>query len=151
MLDGEIASIYGAIVKEAREMVSQTVSDQDLTGSVNYASIYAQSSDESDRFSEELGQNGEVADAQPTGSYFLLKKPLTTTVGNITICRVRKSDTEHRERGYVDFEAVDYEAFKENYLPRPYFSLIQNVHGIELVELRVLGHNVRAYFPDSFY
>lgn len=150
MLNNKIFSIYNKIIEEAYEMVVKNVEVKDLTGRINYASIYAASSEEFTLLSDELEANGEVSDVQPTGNYFLLKEPFQTRFGEITVCRVRKPDAEHRERGYVDFEAILYKNFITKYLGRQYFSLIENVHGIEIIELRDPEYNVRAYFPSSF-
>lgn len=63
-------------------------------------------------------------------------------------CRIRTFDVEHKERGYCDFEVVNYDKFKNTFLQKPMFTLVNNQHGIEMVELRDPKFNVRVYFPN---
>ncbi len=148
MLTNTLLAIYNQIANDAHEMVTTYVDKADLTGKVNYASIFAHSQEEFVRFTKEIEANGAVYDVQSTGNYYLLNKPFTTRAGTVSICRVRTFDTDHAERGYLDFEVVNYKKFKTKYLQQPHFLLMKLPH-VEIVELRVPGYNVRAYFPDG--
>jgi len=60
MLNKELTDIFLGIVKKADKLISDFVDKQDLTGKIDFLSIYTQSP-------EELKTNGSVADIQPTG------------------------------------------------------------------------------------
>lgn len=148
MLSPHIQEIYRQIVIDAHKLVFSFIDKEDLTGKVNYASIFAHSDEEFVEFTKDIEANGTIFNKQPSGSYYLLNTPIDTDFGEITICRVRSYDDEHLERGYLVFETVDYTEFKKKYLPKPYFHLMELPH-VELVELHAPNHTVRAYFPDS--
>ncbi|MFH0890600.1 MAG: hypothetical protein V1856_01035 [Candidatus Liptonbacteria bacterium] len=136
------------IVIAVSEMVAGFVDIEDLTGAVDYVGIFAQSTDEFAKLSEEYKSNGLVVDIQSTGDYYQFKDPIETSAGLVRRSRVRLPDADHGERGYADFEVRDYKAFKEKYSGRSSFKIVQNVNGVEMIELRVPGHRVRAYFPS---
>ena len=130
-------------------MVHANTDRTDVTGIIDYTSIYAQSREEFAGIIKELQANGSVAIERPTGSYYVLNQVLETPSGAIRHCRVRLFDAEHPERGYADFETTDYAAFKEKYLSRPHFSLLAKDE--EMIELRDPNFNVRAYFPSRSF
>jgi len=150
MLSKNLLKTYQQIINNAKEMVSKNVDDSDLTGNINYAAIFAHSLNEFEKISSELEKNGKVSDKQPTGDYYLLDTPMKTDFGNIKNCRVRKPDNDHPQVGYVDFEVTDYNDFKSKYVKKPGFKIINNVHGIELVELWDKNYSVKAFFPENF-
>ena len=150
MLSKKLLNLYQEIVSQTSQMVNTHVDTTDITGLVDYASIYAQSPEEFEIITKELQNNGSVAIEQPSGNYYSLTDPLETSQGTIKYCRVRKYDTDHPERGYADFEVVDYPIFKEKYLSEQYFSLLDREE--EMIELRDPKFNVRAYFlSGQFY
>jgi hypothetical protein len=150
MLSDKITEIYEFIVNKAISVVGTNVEKEDLTGKINFASIYAQSEDEYERLSRELKLNGVVFDKQKTGTYYKLNQPIMIKDNLITICRVRKFDKNIHERGYCDFQVNNYEEFKCKYSQQKHFSLIFNQHGIEMVELLVPDSNIRIYFPNTW-
>ncbi|MCR4264284.1 MAG: hypothetical protein NUV98_06220 [Candidatus Roizmanbacteria bacterium] len=149
MLSKELQNTYQAIVNKTAQMVYSHIDRSDLTGVIDYASIYAQSREEFAVITKELQANGSVAIERPTGSYYVLNQALETPGGAIRHCRVRLFDADHPERGYADFETTNYAAFKEKYLPRPHFSLLAKDE--EMIELRDPNFNVRAYFPSGSF
>ena len=149
MLSEQRQSIFVDIISEATEMVFTHVDRNDLTGVVDYASIYAQSPEEFSEIAAELQQNGSVVIERPSGNYYMLNEPLETPAGVIRHCRVRLFDTDHPERGYADFEVTNYSAFKEKYSSKPYFSVLNSDK--EMIELRDPAYNVRAYFTNRSF
>lgn len=149
MLRSTILSIFTQIASDAQKMVQAHVDQKDLTGKINYTTIYARSQEEFIHFNDEIMRNGTIFDKQSTGNYYLLHEPFETTAGQVTICRTRMFDAHYTERGYLDFEVIDYSAFKTKYLQKSGFSLLRLPH-VELVELRDSRYDVRAYFPDGF-
>lgn len=141
MLNKELTDIFLGIVKKADKLISDFVDKQDLTGKIDFLSIYTQSP-------EELKTNGSVADIQPTGNYYWLSDPLKTVLRVIRRCRVRMPDIEHTERGYVDFEVRNYIYFKDKYLQKSNFIEITSPKGVEMIELKVRRSDIRIYFPN---
>ncbi|MCX6730700.1 MAG: hypothetical protein NTZ55_02540 [Candidatus Roizmanbacteria bacterium] len=149
MLSKKIVDIFNTITVTTGKIVAAHIDKKYLTGKVDFVSIYAKSLQEFEEFSQEIAANGTIADPQPKGSYYWLKEPLQTTIGTIRRCRVRKFDMTHPERGYNDFEVVDFKAFKLRYMNSPYFSLVDNHNGIEMLEFRNPQYDVRVYFPNT--
>ena len=147
MLSQQLKNTFIDIVIETVRMVASHVDKSDLAKGINYASIYAQSPEEFDKISHELMNNGKVVLKRSSGDYYQLEEPLSTPVTKISYCRVRMFDNEHPERGYVDFEVKNYQSFKDKYLARPYFSLINS--GEEMIKLKDPKFKVRAYFPSG--
>lgn len=150
MLTKELIQTYEDIIFRTLKIVQQNIESNDLTGRVNFASIYARSDHEYMLYNKNLSQNGFVFDKQNSGIYYKLNTPLKIKNKIITICRVRKNDSEHTERGYCDFETKNYFEFRKKYANRKNFSVLKNQHGIEMIELRVPNSDVRVYFPNTW-
>lgn len=149
-MDNEFNNLLSQILTEAIELVESHVHKNDLTGRVDYVSIYAHSNAEYVTIRNKLLILGTVAIVNETGDYYKLTKPPLINNQPLRFCRVRKPDSEHPELGYADFEVVDYNSFKTKYLTRKYFSLLTT--GEEMIELRDSQRNVRAYFiSGDFY
>jgi hypothetical protein len=147
MLSEKFITIIDEVTTTTGKMIASFVDKEDLTGKVDFASIYARSSEEFNLLTKELQRNGSIAKVLPTGSYYWLKVPLQTKLGIVRRCRVRAFDEQHLERGYNDFDVVAYAAFKDKYLRKPNFMLL-NKPKVEMIELRVPTYNIRAYFPN---
>lgn len=147
MLSNNLQKTFESIVTEAVKMVASNIDNHYLTGRFNYASIYAQSDDEYNQISKELSENGDIELERESGNYFKLHNPLLMMNNKITVCRIRKFDKDHPERGYLDFEVNDYAKFKEKYVTNANFSLLNE--GEEMLELKDQRFNVRAYFPSG--
>jgi hypothetical protein len=145
MLSTQLTSTLREIVSEVADMVAANVDEADLTGRIDYASIYSRTSEEFDQITEELKENGTVVIEKLSGSYYKLHEPLDTPAGIIKCCRVRRHDEKHIEKGYADFEVKNYSKFKSEYLHKPHFTLLED-SGEEMIELRDQLYPVRAYF-----
>jgi len=150
MMDNELLNLLTQILTEVVEMVKSHVDKKDLTGRVDYVSIYAHSKSKYDTISTKLLTLGTVGIVNNTGNYYELIEPLLINNQTIRFCRVRKPDSDHLQRGYADFEVVNYDSFKAKYLPKQYFSLLTKDE--EMIELHDPQYNVRAYFlSGKFY
>lgn len=146
----EITQIYYSIVSTCISLVEQKIDGVDLTGNVNFATIFAQSKAEFEKYNKILSENSTVFDPQITGTYYRLNTPLVFAGKSISICRVRKPDEDHLELGYCDFEVKDFAAFARKYSQREHFRMLNNQHGIEMVGLQIPNSNVRIYFPNTW-
>ena len=148
MLSKSTFDLYERIITEAFEMVKKHVADNDLTWRLDFASIYSQSEEEFEKYTQELQLNGKVSLEKTTGNYYLLTVPLLTSVGIIHNCRVRKNPEGYKERGYIDFETVNHENFVKKYSTKDGFRIMPG-DGTPMVELFDSVYDVRAYFPDE--
>ena len=149
-LNSNLQKTFDTIVSRTKEMVQKHVDRKDLTGTLDYMSIYSQTENQYKTILSQINDLGTVGIKNTTGNYIELNKPIT--IGNQTryYCRVRKPDNDHLELGYADFEVVNYSNFKEKYLNRKNFSLLTK--GEEMIELKDPEFNVRAYFlSGEFY
>ena len=64
---------------------------------------------------------------------------------NFQFSKIRKPDPTRPERGDADFNLDDYEKFKNKYVGKEGFSLIERKDH-EMVELMEKGSDVRVYF-----
>jgi hypothetical protein len=148
MLSKPTQEIYEYIVSKSMDMVRKHVMKDDLTWRIDYASIYANSIEEFEKFSRELKENGTVALPRSTGDYYILKEPLHTSTGIIRHCRVRTNNEGYKERGYVDFESMNHEEFVKKYSTKDGFRMMPGSE-VPMVELFDSTYDVRAYFPEN--
>ena len=131
------------IVKDA-ELLKDKYTDQKGV-QVNYACIFCQSKEEQIRFLEEAHALGTIIQETPSGPLF--KISIDTIAGKLQLLKIRKPDPTRPERGDADFTVSDYLSFKEKYLNKSGFSLIQK-ENFEMIELYEKDNNVRVYFSS---
>lgn len=129
------------IINEA-ELLKDKYTDQKNVP-VNYACIFCQSEEEQINFLKEAHKLGTII--QETSSGPLFKISLDTIAGKLQLLKIRKPDPTRLERGDADFTISDYSFFKEKYLNKAGFSLVQK-DNFEMIELYEKGNNVRVYF-----
>ena len=129
------------IIKEAKALKDKYTDQVDAL--VNYACIFCQSEEEQKKFLEEAHQIGVIIKETETGPLF--KISLETIAGKLQLLKIRKPDPTRPERGDADFTVSDYPSFKEKYLNKAGFSIIQK-ENFEMIELYEKGNNVRVYF-----
>ncbi|MFA6585993.1 MAG: hypothetical protein WCS86_02415 [Candidatus Paceibacterota bacterium] len=129
------------IVKNAESLKNKYTDQKNIP--VNYACIFCQSKEEQTNFLEEAHKLGMVIQETPSGPLF--KISLETVAGKLQLLKIRKPDSTRQERGDADFTVVDYPSFKEKYLNKAGFSLIQK-ENFEMIELYEKDNNVRVYF-----
>lgn len=113
---------------------------------VGYACIFSQSEEEYRELVAVAEKRGKVIEDTKMGPVFLVS-PLETVAGPLRIIKVRKPDPTRPERGDADFNATDYQDFKNKYHGQPGFSLISR-ENTEMIELVESGVNVRCYFSN---
>ena len=129
------------IVADAKVLKDKYIDEKDAL--VNYACIFCHGEEEQNNFLEEANKLGTIIKETPTGPLF--KISLDTIAGKLQLLKIRKPDPTRTERGDADFTVSDYPAFKEKYLSKPGFSLIQK-ENFEMIELYEKGNSARVYF-----
>jgi len=113
---------------------------------VNYAAVFSQSTEECSALNKAAQGLGEIIQETPTGLLYKIA-PLTTVAGNLQLLKIRKPDEARPERGDADFTVTDYDSFKQTYLPKSGFKLIER-EGFEMIELSDPNFDVLAYFSN---
>jgi len=139
----EFKNLIQDIVRESSRLKDK-YTDQE-NAKVNYACIFCQNNEEYHDFLNLANQLGKAFKETQTGPLFLID--LDTESGKLKLLKIRKPDETHKERGDADFTVSDYNSFKDNYLSKPGFSLIER-DNFEIIELVDPNFNVRTYFSD---
>ena len=113
---------------------------------VNYACIFCQNEKELNDFTKLSLQIGAIIKETPSGSLFQIE-PLNTIAGKLKLLKIRKPDITRPERGDADFTVSNYDNFKNEYLLKKGFKLIQK-ENFEMIELMDPKFSVRAYFSN---
>ncbi len=113
---------------------------------INYVCIFCQSNDEYEQLIKLVDGFGKVVEDHGTGPLFQIA-PLETVAGQVKLLRIRRYDDEHPEWGDADFTLADYASFKQKYLGREGFQLIERPN-FEMIELEEKNFMVRAYFSN---
>lgn len=138
----ELKVLVKKIVAEAQQLnVAHT--DQ-INAPVNYACIFTQSQSEYEEMVNVARQLGSMANDTATGPIFHIA-PLLTAAGTLRLLKIRRPDPKRPELGDADFTVADYYVFKETYLSKPGFGLIQRKQ-MEMIELIDPAFKVLAYY-----
>ncbi|MCD6230038.1 MAG: hypothetical protein J7K00_04530 [Candidatus Diapherotrites archaeon] len=132
------------IVKQSCELKNKYTAEQNAQ--VNYACIFSQSSEEFEILIKVANKIGKIIKDTPTGPLFEIN-PIKTVAGNLRLLKIRNPDKTRPERGDADFTVFNYFDFKNKYLPKDGFKLIER-KDFEMIELVNFDFNVRAYFSN---
>lgn len=130
------------IVKCACDLKNTHTSAKDAQ--VNYAAVFAQSNEEFEALLKAAQSLGKVIQNTPTGPLYKIT-PLVTVAGDLQLLKIRMPEEERTERGDADFTVSNYRAFKQEFLSRNGFKLIQREE-FEMIELSDSDYDVLAYF-----
>ncbi len=139
----EFKNLVKDIVNESAKLKDKHTDESDAP--VNSAAIFCQDDEEYKDFINLANKLGKIYKDTATGPLFLID--LDTESGKLKLLKVRKPDETHKERGDADFTLDDYSVFKEKYLSKPGFSLIER-ENFEMIELKDPEFNVRTYFSN---
>lgn len=142
MTHKQLLTIVQKIVTEAEKLRDNHTTE--FAATVNYACIFAQSSEEYGSLITVARGLGPIVEDTKMGPVFHLK-PLATTSGGLQLLKIRRPDLKRPERGDADFTVSDYPRFKQTYLGQPGFTLIER-EKMEMIELVDPAFNVLAYF-----
>jgi len=130
------------IVKKAQALKDQHTDER--SAPVNYACIFSQDKDEYQKLIRIAEVMGKIIKITQSGNLYEIN-PIETSAGLLKILKIRMPDTTRPERGDADFTVSDYLKFKEKYLLKEGFKLIERPD-MEMIELIDPDFDVRAYF-----
>lgn len=113
---------------------------------INYCCIFAQNTKEYDELEECTRQIGRLLKETITGNLYQIP-PIETDCGVLRILKVRIPDKTRPEMGDIDLAIDNYNDFKETYLSKENFKLIER-ETFEMIELMDKDFNVRIYFSN---
>jgi molecular chaperone GrpE (heat shock protein) len=102
---------------------------------LEFISVFSQSQDEYETYTEELLENGELLAESSTGAFVILERPLTTSLGGIKVIKIRKPSEERNSLGNVNYSVTDFQEFLNHYSNSDYFAVSSDSEGIKLVTL----------------
>lgn len=140
----DLKKLVQKIVERACVLKDQYTSETEAK--VNYACIFCHSENEYAEFVKLAKSFGKILEETYSGPLFQIE-PLQTVSGKLQILKIRLPDDKHIDLGDADFTIVEYSTFKEKYLKKPGFKLIERSN-IELIELMDPLFDIRAYFSN---
>ena len=139
----DFKQLIQGIVRKSCELKNRHTTEKDAR--VNYAAVFSQNEKEYNKLYELAKQIGTVVQNTPMGDLFEIDG-IDTVSGKLRLLKIRKPDATRPERGDADFTVADYPTFKNSYLPKSRFKLINKRKDFEMIELVDPVFNVRAYF-----
>ena len=133
-----------SIVEKCVTLRNFYVQEKDLI--IDYICLFSHSSEEYDEFVKQASSLGTIIDKTKTGPVFKFNTPLPTAAGYPKVLKIRIPDATKPQLGDVDFN-TDYPTFKEKYMSKKGFSLIQR-EKFEMMELKDETFNVLVYFSS---
>lgn len=144
MQQQQLINLITSIVSQATDLVAQHIPQQSFP--VNYACIFAQTNREYVDLNQVTEPLGSVIKETQTGNVYQIA-PLPTVAGGLQLVKIRVPDQMRSELGDADFTVVDFAMFKQTFLHKPGFSLIERPT-MQMVELIDPQYAVRAYFSN---
>lgn len=141
----QIVNRISEILKLAESVIKEQIQEELI---LDYVDIFPKSEEERISLQEVLNKLGSEICKTKTGPTYLLSKPLPTKFGPLKLVRVRIYDKQKKQKGAPDFEVKNYKKFKEKYLKKQCFHLIERPK-YEMIELNVKNSNVLIYFPNE--
>ena len=118
----DLKSLIREIVTKACTLKNKHTNEQNAP--INYACIFSQNNREYKELLEIARRLGKVIKETPTGPLFHIQ-PIETNSGQLKLLKIRQPDKTRPERGDADFTVPDYQSFKEEYLSKKGFKLIE--------------------------
>jgi len=133
-----------SIVKKCVVLKDKYTKDKDLL--IDYICIFSHSSNEYNEYIKCASFLGTIVDETKTGPLFKFTNTFLTKAGQPNVFKVRTPDSKKPQLGDVDFN-TDYPRFKQKYLYKKCFSLIQR-EKFEMMELKDEAFDVLVYFSS---
>ncbi len=102
---------------------------------LEFISIFAQSTEEYEQFSEELLKEGSFFAESSTGIFIKLDRILNTSLGGVDVVKIRKPSAGREDIGNVNYFSNDFQGFLTKYSGSDYFSVSSDSESIKLVTL----------------
>lgn len=145
MNNNDLELIVNYIVDKGEGVIKKYL--EEPVGNIDYLAIFCKDDEEKKQLLDLMNSLGEVIQDTPTGPNFKLKTPIETKSGKVGLIKIRNTDSAKIHRGAPDFKVDDYEAFKNKYLGREHFNLIER-QDFEMIEIWDPEADVLVYFPN---
>lgn len=113
---------------------------------IEFVCVFCHSEKDYKKYSRQISELGHSVENTPTGQTYLLKKPLETINGFVSLVKIRKPDPERTEAGDADFN-TDYKVLKAKNLGKKGFELIKR-KDFEMLRFSDTKFDVMACFSD---
>ena len=140
----DLKQLIQEIVRQSHELKNKHTAEKNAA--VNYSAVFSRDKNEYKELYDAAKQIGKVIKNTPTGDLFKVDG-IDTVAGKLKLVKIRLPDPTRHERGDADFTLADYIMFKEKYLSKTGFKLIER-KDFEMIELIDPSFNVRAYFSN---
>jgi hypothetical protein len=145
MTSQELTAIVNYIVDEG-DKINKKYLDE-VVGPVDYVAIFCKDENEKNELTNLITNLGEAVDETPTGINYKLNSPIETNQGPVILIKIRNTDPQKPHRGALDFRVKDYASFKNKYLGREHFNLIERPD-FEMIEIWDPEADVLVYYPN---
>lgn len=116
-----LIKIITYIIDRSIKLKNKYINDFDIK--VEYCDIFSRNNKECQQLTEAIEKISKKVYVTSNGNIYLLKKPIKTITGKLSLIRIRKPDNKLRFRGDADFN-TDYLMLKSKYKNNPNFELI---------------------------
>lgn len=116
-----LTKIITYIIDRSIKLKNKYVNDFDIR--VEYCDIFSRNNNERQQLTEAIEKIAQKVYVTSNGNIYLLKKPIKTIAGKLSLIRIRNPDNKLRFRGDADFN-TDYLMLKSKYKNNPNFELI---------------------------
>jgi hypothetical protein len=132
------------IVKESTELKNKHTNE--INSPVNYVCIFSHTQEEFGTLLNLVRKIGKIVENTSTGPIFKINT-ISTISGELKLLKIRKPYEDRPELGYSDFTLTNYSNFKEKYLSKKGFKLIERPD-YEMIEIIDNNFNVLTYFAN---
>lgn len=142
----EFTKIVNYIIEQGIATLKNT---DEKNPEIDYLAIFSKSEDEYKELEKIVEALGEEMDKEnyKTGKTFLLREPIKTPAGILTLVKVRLLDATRPQRGAPDFRVQNYQQFKDKYLQSSGNFTLMARKDYEMVEIK--GVDVLVYIPNK--
>lgn len=116
---------------------------------LEFISVFAQNAAEYESYQEELLSIGTLFVESSTGVFISLNRPLSTSLGGISVIKVRKPSEERKDLGNANYFVNDFQSFLNKYSKTDYFSVSSDSEGIKLATLEEVNANSFIVIRES--
>jgi hypothetical protein len=143
----ELEKIVYYLVEQGLSAIKDNTDEKEAV--IDYVAIFSKDENEYRDLEFVAESMGEEVDKETvrTGRTFLLKEPMKTPAGILSLIKIRKPDATRPQRGAPDFKIRDYQQFKDKYLRRSGNFTLMLKKDYEMIEIK--GVDVLVYIPDK--
>ena len=114
---------------------------------IDYAAIFPKDEQEKAALLDSLQTIAVPIKTTPTGTVFKLGKPIQTLTRQVLLLKIHTVAPLIPQRGYIDYQVDDYEAFKRTNLMTNSVEIADHGTGTEM--LTISENEIAVYFPEN--